>query len=104
MSLIFDKIKSFQEKNSDQDANVRSNAFTKLQEVGFPHRRVEAWKYTNITERLDKDFTKLVGKPFELNLPFKCEVIQISNGMAVGASEYISPLSLKEFDDSVDDT
>lgn len=34
----------------DAYSTVRTNAVNKLQEANFPHRRVEAWKYTNVVE------------------------------------------------------
>lgn len=40
--------------DADAFSDVRSAALSTLQDTSFPHRRVEAWKYTNVVE-LQKD-------------------------------------------------
>lgn len=103
--ILFEKIKNFQNELSDSSSQTRSEALTSLQNVGLPHRRVEAWKYTNITQRLDKDFSLKTSKNFTPNISFDCEVVRISNGKVLDQKDFleIKEISLENFNQDLNE-
>jgi Fe-S cluster assembly protein SufD len=74
----FNANKSLIFKNGSAFMNdIRSKAFEKFCTLGFPHTKMEEWRFTNLAPVLSKDYSQHFTPPdslFDLEKVFRCEV------------------------------
>jgi Fe-S cluster assembly protein SufD len=97
--LFREQERAISKNDTPYTAKVRSKGFGKFTELGFPDRRNELWKNTDLTGTLSKDYTKFIDRlesgP-EVQSLFTCDVhnfetdqVSFLNGWYIGAAEGI---------------
>ncbi len=90
--LLKDKmIKAFEENkktlfenNSEYMTSLREKVAGLFSETGFPDQSIEQWRYTNLTEVLNRDYKLMLKPPVEkidLHSVFKCNIHQLETYM-----------------------
>ncbi len=89
-------------KKTSHISKIRQKAFENFKEIGFPNPKSEAWKNTDLSEVLSKDYEQLFDFSTEgtnVEELFKCEIhnfdthiISMLNGWYVNSDEQITKM------------
>jgi Fe-S cluster assembly protein SufD len=66
------------------DPQAQRDALEKLRKTGFPHRKVEAWKYTDVSRIVERPYTRPHSGAFAMYIPPPVESNLITTLPAVG--------------------